>query len=260
MLPLGILLIHFILVPLLCLFIDFSHVTFAKMRLQSATDQAVFIGAQILTQKLNEIAGLNQKAFEAFEKTQKEFEKMSKDDPELAQTKIETLHRYQEALRETMDQQSETAYAEACVAMRNALHQHDPGVTAIPAYGATLEGGECTSKISMMRIESAAPIDLAYAYIESSAFDPTGYNGGRSNRYPARPKFLKDAGYSLVQFAGVATRTLQTPFFLKKKTMTLQAASAAQPFGGNIGRFESYRTAQIPWNSLDPTGRTGGPL
>lgn len=247
MLAFGLILIEVLLLPLFCFTLEFSHIIYAKIRLQSALDQATYKSGEILTEHLNKIVALNKEASEAFIKLQNEFRTASSDIQKQAAAKVETLHQYQNGLLEQMDEESRAAYVEACESLRATMARHDPQVIAKPIYGVTLSSGDCVATLMLAHVESAEPVDLNYAYIESHVFDPTAYNDNQDNRYPARPEFIKNI-FPLAQFGAVATLKVSIPVL--RGTITLKAMSAAQPFGGNVARFEDYRTALIPQETL----------
>lgn len=223
---------------------QFAKLVLTKVQLQGTIDQAVFTGADYLTEALNQIAQSNRKVHEEFLRLQQSFKNLSK--PKTTEAAIKEINKtwdLQNAIfGEKIEPLVEEAYSKSYQIAQAVVAQRFPQAQFTPFYFSAIQMGEGRTEI------------LPFGEIKGIVFDPKGYGKVKKKDFEARYAFVKndDPNMKVALAAGIELPDSKIP---------LRATAAAQPYGGSIWGYalqpakqKLYRTAWVPLKTLPPSG------
>lgn len=238
-----------IVLPLLIVFLlstlNFGLQVFTKIKLQGALDRAVFVGGQVLTEKLNETARKNAEVFKEFDKLQKHFKKNSKDTLAQARDQVKSTQKRQERLRDEMDRLEATAYDEAVVKATSVFQQTFPKIPLNLEY------------MSPFEINDGTFWEFGFDEVAGVLWDPKDYEKN-AEIFKVREAFNKNPqGHVAMTLSAKLEKTPSILNLFRNKN-PMRAISAAQPYGGSIWHYavekenkeRLYRTALVPVSSV----------
>ncbi len=231
---------------LLLVIVDLCHAVHAKIRLQGATDRAVYAATSHLAYRLNVITDLNHQVNDLLLNLESDFgsdtkgtEKEGDDHFHTVETKQD--EKYQEILKIDDD-----GYLAACRIAQKMVMESE-GADFLPLNSVS---DDCSQALPMAEIVPADRTAISFGEMPGDNMNPDG--SGVAHLVKAVPLFLKNP-FDEVRFGGVGIKVIPRLF---GKPLVLTAYAAGMPILGDIAVFNSVfepvlvKVARLPAEEL----------
>lgn len=223
-----------IMILMLCVCVNVSHLVRSKVRLQNATDRAVYAGAATLTHYMNKVAEENWRLNHAFKGLKKTFATFTSESSKTSEDEWNKYRAIRAEVEDNIKYYINEAYPDACSKAESIIKAN---LTDAKFY---TEPGFCEQELLTLFADFEAgqeeEIKYSYTFGGEGFIAPAGVEspGDLALRY-----FMRQEGTAPIVFAGWTEQDIK-PFLSSngfKDNQRVLAAAAAQPYGGSIKEF-----------------------